>query len=371
MSTTCRSAKNTLGGVFDYPTKEARLHKYEREAANPDLWNNPEEAQKVLKERATLQHFVDRFKKIQSRLEDAEAFFELMDEEEEDVGMFEELDRELGVADELLDEIEFERMLSGEADSMNAIVTINSGAGGTESCDWASMLLRMLQYYCEKRGWKITMNDLQQGEEAGVKNATFTVEGEYAYGYLKAEAGVHRLVRISPFDSQARRHTSFASVFVFPELDDDIEVEINEGDLRVDTYRASGAGGQHVNKTDSAVRLTHEPTGIVVQCQNERSQHKNRATAMKMLRSRLYELELQKKQDALDAVNSQKRDIAWGSQIRSYVLHPYRMVKDVRTSVETSDVDGVLNGKLDNFIEAYLIQFGASDDVLPEDGPSV
>jgi peptide chain release factor 2 len=341
------------------------LHKYEAEAANPDLWNNPDEAQKVLRQRASLEQFVARFQKIQSRVEDAEALFELVEDEDEadqEEGMFDEVIEELNYAQELIKEIEFERMLGGEADPNNAIVSLNAGAGGTESCDWTSMLLRMLLHYCEKRGWKTTMNDYLAGDEAGVKNATFTVEGEYAYGYLKAEAGVHRLVRISPFDSNARRHTSFSSVFVFPELDDDIEVEVNEGDLRVDTYRASGAGGQHVNKTDSAVRLTHLPTGIVVQCQNERSQHKNRAYAMKMLKSRLYELELQKKQDQIDAVNAQKKDIAWGSQIRSYVMQPYRMVKDLRTNTETSDVESVLNGKIDQFIEAYLIQFGASSD---------
>lgn len=276
--------------------------------------------------------------------------------------MLSELQAQLDETDQILAQIEFERMLGGEADPNNAIVSINSGAGGTESCDWASMLNRMLLAYCNKRGWDVSIVDYQPGEEAGIKSTTFTVEGEYAYGYLKAEAGVHRLVRISPYDASARRHTSFASVFVFPEIDDNIEVEINEGDLRIDTYRASGAGGQHVNKTDSAVRITHMPTGIVVQCQNERSQHKNRAFAMKMLRSRIYELELQKKQDELDAVHAQKKDIAWGSQIRSYVLHPYRMVKDLRTGHEVGDTDAVLNGRLDDFIEAYLIKFGASDD---------
>ncbi len=325
------------------------------------MWDDAERAQKVLQERATLEAFVKRFDTIYAALEDANALLELVeDDDDSDESMFEEIQEQLDEADSLLEKIEFERMLSGEADPNNAIVSINAGAGGTESCDWASMLRRMLLAYCEKRGWKVTITDHQDGEEAGIKSTTFIVEGEYAFGYLKAEAGVHRLVRISPFDSSARRHTSFASVFVYPEIDDDIEIEVNEADLRVDTYRASGAGGQHVNKTDSAVRITHNPTGIVVQCQNERSQHKNRAFAMKMLRAQLYNLELQKKQEEIDAVNAQKKDIAWGSQIRSYVLHPYRMVKDVRTGHEVGDVDGVLDGKLDDFIEAYLIQFGAN-----------
>lgn len=306
---------------------------------------------------------MNRFTSIQNSIDDAEVFFELIEDDDElDEAMMDELYEALENADKVINEIEFERMLGGEADPNNAIVSLNAGAGGTESCDWTSILMRMLLHYCEKRGWKTTINDLLPGEEAGVKNVTFTVEGEYAYGFLKAEAGVHRLVRISPFDSQSRRHTSFASVFVYPEIDDNIEVEVKESDIRVDTYRASGAGGQHINKTDSAVRFTHLPTGIVVQCQNERSQHKNRAFAMKMLKSRLYELELQKKQEEMDAVNSEKKDIAWGSQIRSYVMQPYRLVKDLRTGVESSDVDGVLNGKIDKFIEAYLIQFGANSD---------
>lgn len=354
----------TSGGGFDYPGKEVRLAQLESESADPDLWNHPEKAQNLLKERSSLQSFITRFKKIKTGLEDAEALIELSDDEELDESMLEELNSELSGTEKLIHEFEFERMLGGEADKNNAIVSINSGAGGTEACDWTSMLLRMLLFYCEKRGWKTSIMSQQMGEEAGVKSATFTVEGEYSYGYLKAEAGVHRLVRISPFDASGRRHTSFASIFIDPEIDDNIDIEIDEGDLRIDTYRASGAGGQHVNKTDSAVRITHMPTGVVVQCQNERSQHKNRATAYKLLRSRLYELELQKKRETIDALNSQKKEIAWGSQIRSYVLHPYRMVKDLRTNVETSNVDAVLNGKLDDFIEAYLIQAGDDADLL-------
>lgn len=246
-------------------------------------------------------------------------------------------------------------MLSGEHDACNAIFSINAGAGGTEAQDWADMLLRMYLRYFEKRGFKAELTDYQPGEEAGIKGATLTVAGDYAYGWLRAEIGIHRLVRISPFDSNARRHTSFCSVFVFPELPDDVEVEINEKDLKVDTYRSSGAGGQHVNKTDSAIRITHVPTGIVVACQNERSQHKNRATAMKQLKARLYELELRKKKEEASAIAGEKMEIGWGSQIRSYVLHPYRMVKDHRTSFESGNTDAVLDGDLDGFIEAFLL----------------
>ena len=252
-------------------------------------------------------------------------------------------------------QMEFARMLSGEHDASNAIVSINAGAGGTEAQDWAEILLRMYLRWCERKGFKAEITEYQPGDEAGTKGVTFTVSGAYAYGYLKAEKGIHRLVRISPFDSNARRHTSFSSVFVFPELSDDVDIEIQEKDLKVDTYRASGAGGQHVNKTDSAIRITHIPTGIVVSCQNERSQHKNRSTAMKQLKARLYELEMEKKENQAEALAGEKKDIAWGSQIRSYVLHPYRMVKDHRTGHEVGNADAVLDGDLDGFIEAYLL----------------
>ena len=255
-----------------------------------------------------------------------------------------------------MNRLDLERLLGEEHDAGNAIVTLHPGAGGTEAQDWAEMLFRLYLRWCERRGYKTEIIDLQPGEGAGIKNATFTVTGPYAYGYLKGEAGVHRLVRISPFDANARRHTSFASLFVFPEIDDTVDVEINDADLRVDTYRSSGAGGQHVNKTDSAVRLTHLPTGIVVACQNERSQHKNRATAMKVLRARLYELELQKQRERMNALQKTKKEIAWGSQIRSYVLHPYRMVKDHRTGCEIGNADAVLDGDIDKFIGAYLQQ---------------
>jgi peptide chain release factor 2 len=254
-----------------------------------------------------------------------------------------------------MSETELAQILGGADDRRNAIVTLHPGAGGTEAQDWAEILLRMYLRWADRRGYRKEILEYQPGEEAGLKSVTFTIEGDYAYGYLKAEAGIHRLVRISPFDANSRRHTSFASLFVYPEVDDTIKVEINEADLRVDTYRSSGAGGQHVNKTDSAVRLTHIPTGIVVACQNERSQHKNRAMAMKILRSRLYELELDKQKEKMDTLHKTKKDNAWGSQIRSYVLHPYRLVKDHRTNIEIGNADGVLDGDIDPFIQAYLL----------------
>ncbi len=251
---------------------------------------------------------------------------------------------------------EFRRMLGGENDLNNAIVSIHSGAGGTEAQDWAEMLLRMYLRWAERRGFVATIIDYVPGDEAGLKSVSWTLRGDYAYGYAKAEIGIHRLVRISPFDAGARRHTSFASVFVYPEVDDRIVIEIDEKELRIDTYRSTGAGGQHVNKTDSAVRITHMPTGIVVQCQNERSQHKNKAMAMKYLQSRLYEMKLREQNEKLQEINKTKKDIAWGSQIRSYVLHPYKMIKDHRTNLETGNVNKVLDGDIDDFIEAYLLQ---------------
>jgi peptide chain release factor 2 len=254
---------------------------------------------------------------------------------------------------------ELAQLLGGADDRRNAIVSLHPGAGGTEAQDWAEILLRMYLRWADRRGYRKEILEYQPGEEAGLKSVTFTVEGDYAYGYLKAEAGIHRLVRISPFDANSRRHTSFASVFVYPEVDDTIKVEINEADLRVDTYRSSGAGGQHVNKTDSAVRITHIPTGIVVACQNERSQHKNRAMAMKILRSRLYELEIEKQKEKMETFHKTKKEIAWGSQIRSYVLHPYRMVKDHRTNLEVGNADAVLDGDIDQFIQSYLLQVSA------------
>ncbi len=289
---------------------------------------------------------------LERRTGDVEAYFELAREGE---AVEPDLEREIKSLGDLVDQLEFRTMLSGETDSLNAIVTVHPGAGGTESQDWAEMLLRMYLRWAEKQGFKTEMNDYQDGEEAGIKSATFTVTGEYAFGLLSGETGVHRLVRISPFDQAKRRHTSFASVFVSPEIDDSIEIDIKPDDIRTDTYRSGGKGGQHVNTTDSAVRITHIPTGIVVQCQNERSQHKNRDKAMKMLRSRLYEYELEKKQAATKKLEDSKLDINFGSQIRSYVLQPYRIAKDHRTKVEVGDVDKVLDGYLDPFIRGYLL----------------
>jgi peptide chain release factor 2 len=266
-----------------------------------------------------------------------------------------EFEKQVIALEKEIREAELQRMLGEEHDAGNAIVSLHPGAGGLEAQDWAEMLLRMYLRWAERKDYKVEMADYLPGEGGGVKSATFTVEGPYAYGYLKAEAGIHRLVRISPFDANSRRHTSFASIFVYPELDDTVEVDIRPEDLRVDTYRAGGAGGQHVNKTDSAVRLTHLATGIVVTCQNERSQHKNRSTAMKILRARLYELELEKQKERMEDLHKSKKEIAWGSQIRSYVLHPYRMVKDHRTGVEMGNTDAVLDGDIDGFIEAYLL----------------
>ena len=277
-------------------------------------------------------------------------------EESEDEEALAEVREMLPALEKSIGRMEFARMLSGEHDANNAIVSINAGAGGTEAQDWAEILLRMYLRYCERKGFKTEITEYQPGDEAGTKGVTITVSGDYAFGYLKAEKGIHRLVRISPFDSNARRHTSFCSVFVFPELSDDVDIEVLDKDLKVDTFRASGAGGQHVNKTDSAIRITHLPSGIVVSCQSQRSQHKNRSTAMKQLKARLYELEMEKKESEAEELGGEKKDIAWGSQIRSYVLHPYRMVKDHRTDFESGNTDAVLDGNLDGFIEAYLMQ---------------
>ncbi len=313
-----------------------------------------DKAQELLKERTGLEKVVENWEKADRELDDLLVLCEL-GEESEDQETLEEVRQLLPTLEQRVAKMEFARMLSGEHDANNAIFSINAGAGGTEAQDWAEMLLRMYLRFFEKKGFKAEITDYQPGEEAGIKSATLTVEGDYAYGWLRPEIGIHRLVRISPFDSNARRHTSFSSVFVFPELSDEVEVEINDKDLKVDTYRSSGAGGQHVNKTDSAIRITHIPTGIVVACQNERSQHKNRATAMKQLKARLYEEERRKKAEEASEIAAEKMEIGWGSQIRSYVLHPYRMVKDHRTSYEVGNTDAVLNGDLDGFIEAFLL----------------
>ena len=323
--------------------------------AKPDFWNDADKAQEILKEQSLLREAVDDYGKCYSSVEEARFFLDLA-EEENDAEALEETQTRLREVTVSLADMELRQLLGGTDDRRDAIITLHPGAGGTESQDWAEMLLRMYLRWGDRRGYKTEIMEYQPGEEAGVKRVTFTIAGEYAYGYLKCEAGIHRLVRISPFDANSRRHTSFASVFVYPEIDDTIDVEVNESDLRIDTYRASGAGGQHVNKTDSAVRITHLPTNIVVACQNERSQHKNKAMAMRILRSRLYELEVKKQREMMDSYQKNKKDIAWGSQIRSYVLHPYRMVKDHRTNVEIGNADAVLDGDIDRFIQSYLME---------------
>jgi peptide chain release factor 2 len=323
--------------------------------ARPEFWDNQEEAQATLQNRRRLEEDVELDSKLAREISDLHALVELAAEGED---VLTDLATEVDRLEKEAQHTEIRMLLAGQNDRSNAIVTIHPGAGGTESQDWAEMLVRMYLRWAERSGYATEMFDYQYGDEAGIKSATFLVKGELAYGNLTAESGVHRLVRISPFDAAARRHTSFASVFVYPEIDDKIDVQIEEKDLRIDTYRSSGAGGQHVNVTDSAVRITHLPTGIVVHCQNERSQIRNREVARKILRARLYDLELEKKRQELQAVEDSKLDIAWGSQIRSYVLHPYQMVKDHRTKHETSDTDRVLDGEIDEFIYQYLVHRG-------------
>jgi len=343
---------NSSGGFFDVAAGREELSRIESQASSPDFWNDQDAAQKLLQKRTALEKKIQRQELFESQVSDAGVLFEFAEEDEESLKelhtLLERLSHEVGIA-------ETEMLLAGENDQLNAICTIHPGAGGTESQDWAEMLLRMYLKWAEQRGFKTEIIDYQPAEEAGIKGVTFRVEGEYAYGLLAAEAGVHRLVRISPFDQAARRHTSFASLFVYPEIDENIEVEVNDKDLRVDTYRATGAGGQHINTTDSAVRITHLPTGIVVQCQNQRSQHQNRAVAMQVLRSRLYELELEKRRADTIELEAGKADISFGSQIRSYVLAPYQLVKDTRTKLERGNVEAVLGGDLDDFIKAYLL----------------
>jgi peptide chain release factor 2 len=322
----------------------------------PDFWDRREQAQAVIGQVRAVRNVLDPYRRVQGMADDIGVLLEFAESEGEESAALREAADLWGTLNPALDTLEMTSFLSGRMDANNAIFSITAGAGGTESCDWCSMLLRMYTHWIERRGFTYDLLDIQPGDEAGTRNVTLLVHGDYAYGYMKAEKGVHRLVRISPFDANKRRHTSFAAVDVVPEVDDDIEIEINEGDLRVDTYRSSGAGGQHVNRTDSAIRLTHLSTGIVVACQAERSQHKNRATAMRILRARLYEHEEEKRRQAHAAEFGAKSDNSWGNQIRSYVLQPYQMVKDLRTEVETSNVNAVLDGDLDAFIEAFLRQ---------------
>lgn len=322
-------------------------------AENPALWEKPAEMQKLNQEKALLEKAVTEYETFQTKLEDAKVLLD-MAVEASDEDSFNEVKSELSDCDDLGKSLELKRVLSGELDANSTYLAINAGAGGTEACDWASMLMRMYMRYAEKQGFKVSLLDVNEGEGAGIKSCTMLIEGPYAYGYLKAESGVHRLVRISPYDSNARRHTSFASVFAWAEVDDDIKIEINPADLKVETYRSSGAGGQHVNKTDSAVRMYHLPSGIIVSCQTQRSQIQNRERALKMLKAALYEKEIEKRNKEKDAMNSSKKDIEWGSQIRSYVMHPYQMVKDHRTDHETSQVQDVMDGDVEPFIMSYL-----------------
>jgi peptide chain release factor 2 len=326
----------------------------ERDAGQANFWDDNAKAQQVLKEKASLEQLISRFERTERALEDAQVLLELAGSENDQTATAEG-EQALKEIDSEVASLELSSMLSGEQDRNNCFIEINAGAGGTDSMDWAAILLRMYTRFCEQKGWQVEITDYVAGEEAGLKNVSISVRGEYAYGYLKAENGVHRLVRISPFDANARRQTSFASVFVYPEVDDQIEIDIPEKDVRTDVFRASGAGGQKVNKTSSAVRLTHLPTGITVAVQNERSQHANRDVAWKILRSRLYEMEVKKREAARQEVEAGKKDIAFGSQIRSYVLAPYRLVKDHRTGVETGNVDAVLDGAIDDFITAQLM----------------
>ena len=342
------------GGFFDVAGKEKKLQELEAQAGAEGIWNDADNAKALLKERARCQAVIDDFNELASLQDELHAAFELY-EEAEDPEFLEESINILKKLETKVGKQEFLSKMNGPHDSQAAILDINGGSGGTEAQDWALMLYRMYIRWAERRGFEIEELDYRAGEEAGIKSASLYIKGDYAYGYLRSEQGVHRLVRISPFDANSRRHTSFASVAVMPEIDDDIEIDIDEKDLRIDTYRSSGAGGQHINKTDSAVRITHIPTGIVVSCQNERSQHKNKAMAMKVLKAKLFDLQEKERESKLDEIKGERKKIEFGSQIRSYVLHPYKMIKDLRTDYETSNTEAVLDGDIDAFIESYLL----------------
>ncbi|MFY1037627.1 peptide chain release factor 2 [Pantoea agglomerans] len=343
---------DVLRGIFDYDAKKERLEEVNAELEQPDVWSEPERAQALGKERSSLEAIVQTLDQMSQGLEDVQGLLELA-VEAEDEETFDEAVAELDVLEGKLGELEFRRMFSGEYDSADCYIDLQAGSGGTEAQDWASMLMRMYLRWAEAKGFKTEIIEESEGEVAGIKSVTIRVSGDYAFGWLRTETGVHRLVRKSPFDSGGRRHTSFSSAFIYPEVDDDIDIDINPADLRIDVYRASGAGGQHVNRTESAVRITHIPTGTVTQCQNDRSQHKNKDQAMKQMKAKLYELEMQKKNAEKQALEDNKSDIGWGSQIRSYVLDDAR-IKDLRTGVETRNTQAVLDGDLDRFIEASL-----------------
>ncbi|MCC6276565.1 MAG: peptide chain release factor 2 [Oligoflexia bacterium] len=339
--------------MFDVDSKRQRLKEVSDLAEKPEIWNNPKEMHKLQKEKAVLSKHLGEFDGLVQSVEDGLVLLDLA-VEGQDEGSFEEVKETYLKAEKLADDLELKKMLSGPMDLNGSYLSINAGAGGTEACDWAGMLMRMYHRWGEAHGYRVELLDMTPGEGAGIKSCTLSFDGDYAFGYLKAENGVHRLVRISPFDSNARRHTSFASVFAYPQVEDDVEIEIKEADLKIDTYRSGGAGGQHVNKTESAVRITHVPTGVIVACQSERSQHANRDKAMKMLRARLYEKKIEEQNKERDKMNASKKAIEWGSQIRSYVMQPYQLVKDHRTDFETGNVGAVMDGGLDDFIVSYL-----------------
>ena len=347
--------------IFEVDSKTDRLKELETEAAREGFWNSPEAAERLLKERKSIETLLGKCSSLSSSIADLQAYLELATESG-DEALSAEIDQQLAAVTEALDSIELERMLSGENDELPAIITIHAGAGGRESQDWADMLFRMYSRFADRNNFAMELAERTEGEEGGLKSATFVVSGDHPYGYLKAESGVHRLVRISPFDANKRRHTSFASVFVSPEIDDDVDIKINDADLKTDTLRSGGAGGQHVNKVESAVRITHIPTGVVVLCQQERSQHKNRALAMKILRSKLYELEMRQRAEKATEAHKGKMEIAWGSQIRSYVLAPYQLVKDHRTGYETGNVGAVLDGDILEFIRKFLLGMKSEGD---------
>ena len=353
-SPTSPRGRPSCGGIFDYDHKFDQLNTVARELEDPKVWDNAERAQELSKERKALENVVLVLDRVSDGLKDADELFTMAREENDDDTLH-AVEADVAVIEKDISGLEFRRMFNNPADPLNCFVDVQSGAGGTEAQDWASMLLRMYVRYGERKGYAVEVLEQSDGDVAGIKTATIKLSGEYAFGMLRSETGIHRLVRKSPFDSNARRHTSFCSIFVYPEIDDSFEIDINPADLRVDTYRASGAGGQHINKTDSAVRITHVPSGIVVQCQNDRSQHRNRAEAMAMLKSRLYELELRKRNEEKQAMEASKTDIAWGHQIRSYVLDQSR-IKDLRTNHEVGDTQRVLDGDLDDFINASLKQ---------------